>query len=218
MKDKVFSKFSTSFTVFCALLVFSTMTWSPPARAGGEPFIGEIIMFAGNFAPRGWALCDGQLLPIAQNAALFSILGTTYGGDGRTTFGLPEMRGRVPMHPGNGPGLTSRSLGQRSGVENVTLVTQQIPSHGHTATTTSTLRATSANGRVNAPAGNILANDGNDRIYNDRVAPDVSLSTAAIESTTSVADTGGNQSHTNVQPFTVVNFIIALQGTFPSRN
>ena len=218
MKDKVFSKFSTSFTVFCALLVFSTMTWSPPARAGADPFIGEIIMFGGNFAPRGWALCDGQLLSISSNSALFSILGTTYGGDGRTTFGLPDLRGRVPMHAGNGPGLSSRPLGQRSGVEIVTLTTNQIPAHNHTATTTSTLRATSANGTVNAPAGNILANDGNDRIYNDSVAPDVSLSTAAIESTTSVADTGGNQAHTNVQPYLVVNFIIALQGTFPSRN
>ena len=216
MKDKVFSR---SFTVFCALLVFSTsITWSRPARAGADPFIAEIIMFGGNFAPRGWALCDGQLLAISSNPALFSILGTTYGGDGRTTFGLPDLRGRVPMHAGSGPSLSSRQLGQRSGVEIVTLVTNQIPSHNHTATTTSTLRATSANGTVNAPAGNILANDGNDRIYNDSVAPDVSLSTAAIESTTSVADTGGNQSHTNVQPFTVVNFIIALQGTFPSRN
>ena len=96
-----------------------------------SPFIGQIIMFGGNFAPRGWALCDGQLLPISQNSALFSILGTTYGGDGRTSFGLPELRGRVAMHPGNGPGLSSRRLGERSGVETVTLGATQVPAHGH---------------------------------------------------------------------------------------
>ena len=101
-----------------------------------DPFIAEIIMFGGNFAPRGWAFCDGQLLSISSNSALFSILGTTYGGDGRTTFGLPDLRGRVAMHPGSGPGLTQRRLGEKSGMETVTLTTNQIPSHNHTATAT----------------------------------------------------------------------------------
>ena len=97
-----------------------------------EPFIGEISMFAGNFAPRGWAFCEGQLLPIAQNQSLFSILGTTYGGDGRTTFGLPDMRGRVSIHPGTGPGLTNYRLGNKGGSETTTLTTNQLPSHNHT--------------------------------------------------------------------------------------
>ncbi len=101
-----------------------------------SPFIGEILMFGGNFAPRSWAFCDGQLLSIAQNTALFSILGTTYGGDGRVTFGLPELRGRVAMHPGSGPGLTTRGLGEKGGTETVTLNTTQIPAHNHTATST----------------------------------------------------------------------------------
>ena len=96
-----------------------------------DPFIGEISLFASNFAPRGWALCDGQLLPISTNTALFALLGTTYGGDGRTTFGLPDLRGRLPVHAGTGPGLTQRRLGERSGVEQVTLSTTELPSHGH---------------------------------------------------------------------------------------
>ena len=103
-----------------------------PSRNSTEPFIAEIIMFAGNFAPRGWALCDGQLLPISQNSALFSILGTTYGGDGRTTFGLPDLRGRSPMHEGSGPGLSSRTLGSKTGSESNILNTNQLPSHTHT--------------------------------------------------------------------------------------
>ena len=218
MKVKVFSGFSTSFVVICALLTFSTgMSWSQSVKAQ-EPFIGEIVMFGGTFAPRGWAFCDGQLLSISQNTALFSILGTTYGGDGRTTFGLPDLRGRVPMHAGNGPGLSNRRLGEKSGAETVTLTSSQMPSHNHTATTDSTLGASSSGAStVNSPAGNVLANDGNDRIYKN-VEPDVLMRTSAIDSTTTVDDTGGGQAHTNVQPFQAVHFIIALQGIFPSRN
>ena len=188
-----------------------------------DPFIAEIIMFGGNFAPRGWALCDGQLLPIAQNSALFSILGTTYGGDGRTTFGLPDLRGRVPLHPGSGPGLSSRALGERAGAENVILATTQIPAHNHVATSTSTSAANAV-----APAGN--SNDAVDNFWADDVGvssgtyhsgpANETMNTGAVSTatTTAVADTGGSQAHTNVQPFLGVNFIIALTGTFPSRN
>ena len=171
-----------------------------------DPFIGQIVMFGGNFAPRGWALCDGQLLSIASDSALFSILGTTYGGDGRTTFGLPELRGRFAMHPGQGPGLTNRTLGQKSGTETVTLSETQIPSHTHQA------RAFNANGTQPLPAGHIWAQESEDaRVYSDQAA-DANLATAAIQ------NTGGGQAHNNVQPFQCVNFIIALVGVFPSRN
>ncbi|MGC4087610.1 MAG: tail fiber protein [Polyangiaceae bacterium] len=119
-----------------------------------EPFIGMIIVFAGNFAPRGWALCNGQLLPIAQNTALFSILGTTYGGDGRTTFALPDLRGRVPVHPGQGPGLSNYSLGQVSGTETVTLTTQNLPAHTHTFAPSCATTIPNAE----SPANNVPAN------------------------------------------------------------
>jgi microcystin-dependent protein len=225
MKGKIVSKFSKALLVVSGVATFGAgMTLSQPARAS-EPFLAEIIIFAGNFNPRGWLFCDGQLLQISQNSALFSLLGTTYGGDGRTTFGLPDLRGRVPMHEGTGPGLTSRRLGEKGGLETVNLTTAQMPSHTHaattTATTTSTLRATTDGGNTNVPTGNVLADDGNDRIYKN-VAPDTSMSAAAIDSattaSTTVGNTGGSQAHTNVQPYTVLNFIIATQGVFPSRN
>ena len=219
MKRKQVFRLNRSYSLLalCAVLTFGAGAWTTNARAGMDPFIGEIIMFGGNFAPRGWALCEGQLLPLNQNQALFAILGTTYGGDGRTTFGLPDLRGRVPMGNGNGPGLTSRGLGQKSGAENVTLTTAQIPSHTHTASTTSTLKATSNSGNTNAPAGNVLANDGNDRIYRNE-APNVDMSTAAIDSSTTLGNTGNGQAVNNMQPYQVVNFIIAVTGIFPSRN
>ena len=171
-----------------------------------DPFIGEIIMFGGNFAPRGWALCDGQLLPISQNTALFSILGTTYGGDGRTTFALPDLRGRVAIHEGNGPGLSDYRLGQKGGTEHVTLTTAQIPSHSHN------LGADSAAGTSNVPTNNILANTGGfDNEYSTN-NPNTNLKSSAI------SNTGGGQSHTNIQPYLAVNYIIALVGVFPSRS
>jgi microcystin-dependent protein len=175
-----------------------------------EPFIGEIVMFAGNFAPRGWALCDGQLLAISSNTALFSILGTTYGGDGRTTFGLPDLRGRAAMHPGTGPGLATRRLGEKGGVENVTLNETQIPAHNHTAT--GTVQAHAAGPDSESPTGNVLANA---ESYSTQTA---NTTMAADTVNVTVANTGGNQSHTNVQPYQCVNYIIALQGIFPSRS
>lgn len=172
-----------------------------------DPFLGEMVMFGGNFAPRGWALCDGQLLPISQYTALFSILGTTYGGDGRTTFGLPDLRGRVPMHPGNGPGLSSRSLGQRIGRETVTLSTANMPSHSHNLVSSSNTPDTPES--VNA----FLPSNGR---------RDPAIYASAIGTTTfmgaSISSTGGSQGFSIEQPSQCVNFIIALQGVFPSRS
>ena len=169
-----------------------------------EPFIGMIVMFGGNFAPRGWALCDGQLLPISQYTALFSILGTTYGGDGRTTFGLPDLRGRVPMHAGNGPGLSPRNLGQKSGTETVTLSDNQLPSHSHN------IGVTDEDGNTNEANGNVLANTVNNNYSSNGPA-----SSQILGGTTAV---GGNNPVNIVQPFQCVNYIIALTGIFPSRS
>lgn len=213
--------FSRLIAKLSIIITTGILTLSTQGVYAQEAFIGEIKMFAGNFAPRSYALTDGQLLSIAQNTALFSILGTTYGGDGRTTFALPDLRGRVPMHAGTGPGLTARTLGERGGVESVTLTTAQLPAHNHTAsaTTSATLHASNSAGTLNSPTGNVLADDGNDRIYSN-TAPNVTMSPAAITASTTVTinDTGGNQPHINMQPYTVINFIICLQGIFPSRN
>ena len=174
-----------------------------------EPFIAEIRIFAGNFAPRGWAFCDGQLLPVSQNTALFSLIGTTYGGDGRTTTALPNLQGRAPMHPGRGPGLTARRLGEKVGVETVTLSEAQIPSHSHTA------RAASAIGNVGLGPGttNSMGGAGGGSAYQANISANlVDLASSTLSTT------GGSQSHTNVQPYLTLNFIIALQGLYPSRS
>ena len=172
-----------------------------------EPFIGEIRMVGFNFAPRGWALCDGQLLAIAQNTALFSLLGTIYGGDGRTTFGLPDLRSRVPMHAGTGPGLTPRQLGAKFGLETVTLNVTQLPAHTHAA------QASSGSGNANSPIGRIWSKDAGvqSATYTGN-APDGSMAANAI------ANAGGGQAHDNMPPVQVVNFVIALVGLYPSRN
>lgn len=169
-----------------------------------EPFVGEIRMFAGNFAPRGWAFCDGQLLAVSQNDALFSLLGTIYGGDGRTTFGLPDLRGRIPIHAGTGPGLSPRRLGAKFGTEEETLTVNQLPSHTHP------LQASSQNTLQASPQGNVLGQPTSIDLY--RVtAPDADLSTSSI------TGVGGSRSHSNLMPFLCVNFIIALFGIYPSR-
>ena len=168
-----------------------------------EPFTGEIKMFAGNFAPRGWAFCDGQLLAISQNDALFSLLGTIYGGDGRTTYGLPDLRGRIPIHAGNGPGLSSRRLGAKGGAEKVTLTVNQLPSHGHQQQGTSS-DATSKN-----PAGGLPA-----RAVSAAYAPPGSPVQLSGQS---ASDTGGSRDHANLMPYLCVHFIIALFGIYPSR-
>jgi microcystin-dependent protein len=169
-----------------------------------EPFVGEIRMFAGNFAPRGWALCDGQLLAVAQNDALFALFGTLYGGDGRTTFGLPELRGRIPIHAGSGPGLSTRALGQRSGSETATVSANQLPSHTHA------FFATTNAAEDTAPAGHAAATATGADLYGS--------GTPILMSAEGTTNTGGGQSHANVMPFLCVNFIVSLTGIFPSRN
>ncbi|HJV91347.1 MAG TPA: tail fiber protein [Holophagaceae bacterium] len=176
-----------------------------------EPFIGEIRMFCGNFAPTGWALCDGQLMAIAQNSALFSILGTTFGGNGQTTFGLPDLRGRVPMHPGQGPGLSPRVLGEVAGTEAVTLLQPQIPTHSHT------LNAANSQAGADSPTNGLLAQS-----FDQNANTSVSTYAAGNPNTTlspaSIGSAGGSQPHENLQPYTCVNFIIALEGVYPSRS
>ena len=197
------------------ILSFTTIT----ARAQQDPFIGQISMFAGNFAPRGWAFCNGQLLSIASNTALFSILGTTYGGDGRTTFALPDLRGRVPMHAGQGPGLSHRILGQRVGTEVNTLNISQLPSHTHTATTSGnvTIAVSTETGEEINPNGQYLASGNN--FYIDSPTPNANLLGASINNlNTTIGDTGSGQAVNNMQPSTTIHFIIATQGIYPSRN
>ena len=185
------------------------MTLLPTQVRADTPFIGEIRLFGGNFAPRGFLFCDGALLPIAQNTALFSILGTTYGGDGRTTFGLPDLRGRTPIGPGSGPGLTNRRLGEKLGQETVALTSiSQLASHSHpmVATTDSSTSMMPGGNLASSPPG-LLGT----RIYAD--GPQNTTMNAAA-----VGSTGSSLAHNNMQPFLALNYIIAIQGVFPSRN
>ena len=171
-----------------------------------EPFVGEIKMFAGNFAPRSWAFCDGQLLSVNQNDALFSLLGTIYGGDGRTTFGLPDLRGRVPVHLGQGPGLSDRRIGAKSGAESVAVTADQLPVHAHA------VQGSSDFGADTSPANNVLGTAAGSNLYNAADSSPVAMDPAA-----SLA-TGNGQAHANVMPFLCLHFIIALFGIYPSRN
>lgn len=173
-----------------------------------EPFLGQLMIVGFNFPPRGWAFCDGQILPISQNQSLYSLLGTTYGGDGRTTFALPDLRSRRPIHVGHGPGLSNYSWGQRGGAETVTLTTSQIPSHNHT------LNAYGNDADALSPANHVWAKDptGSIATYsNSTTAAHVPMNA------NSVSAAGGSISHTNLQPFIALYFCIALQGIFPSR-
>ncbi|MGJ8678059.1 MAG: phage tail protein [Akkermansiaceae bacterium] len=195
------------------------------------PFIAQIMMFGGNFAPRGWAFCDGQLLAISSNTALFSLIGTYYGGDGRTTFALPDLRGRVPIHPGNGPGLSSYQIGQKGGGESKILTGSNIPSHTHPATSTAVntvthdlTMKTSSEAEERSPDGLVLAATAAS-IYGEAGAGLMETGAVAgtITATTEVTTTVGNNPGGNIpieiiQPFSCVNFIIALQGVFPSRS
>jgi len=170
-----------------------------------EPFVGEIRMFAGNFAPRGWALCDGQLLAVSQNDALFSLLGTIYGGDGRTTFGLPDLRGRIPIHAGSGPGLSQRRLGAKGGSEKETLTVNQLPSHSHPP------QFSTASSIENNPENEVVGNSPTVRIFRP-AETDQNMKSEAITSI------GGSRSHSNLMPFLCINYIIALFGIYPSRH
>ncbi len=188
-----------------------------------EPFLGEINLFAGNFAPRGWALCRGQLLPIGSNTALFALIGTTYGGDGRVTFALPNLQGRVPIGAGAGPGLTRRVQGSRGGDEIVTLSTAQIPSHTHGVTLTPELGASTGNADSHEPSPTtvlavptVQGAPGLNAYSSLPLPPDTDIEGASA--TVVASATGGGQSHTNMAPFNVLNYIIALIGVFPSRD
>lgn len=170
-----------------------------------EPFLAEVRMVGFNFAPRGWAFCDGQILPINQNQSLYSLLGTTYGGDGRTSFALPDLRGRAPIHVGRSNGGESHQLGQKSGEEGHTLGVNEIPGHDHR------LRASSADANDSTPGGNVLARSTVPEAYRE------ATNLGDMRSGT-VANTGGGQAHENMQPYLALNFCIALRGLFPSRN
>jgi microcystin-dependent protein len=163
-----------------------------------QPYVGEIRMFAGNFAPAGWMFCEGQLLPISENETLFQLIGTTYGGDGESTFALPDLRGRLPLHLGNG-----FQLAQTGGAEEVTLTTQQISAHTHA------LMASTAPGTQNAPSNNVTASSPSVTLYTGDVT-DSNMAAGAV------SGTGGSQPHTNFQPYLCVDFIISLFGIFPS--
>ena len=196
-----------------------------------EGTIGEIRMFAGNFAPRYWAYCDGRLISISSNTAFFSILGTTYGGNGSTTFAVPDLRGRVAVGTGTGNGLSTVQLGQMSGTETVTLLSTQIPAHTHTAIAgtggsgTATLNAVTANGNTQSPSGNYLAASrtasvasyiasGTTAAMN---AGSITLSNITAGAPT-IGITGGSQPHSNMQPYLGMNYVICMMGIFPSRD
>ena len=169
-----------------------------------DPFVAEIRIFPFNFAPRGWAWCDGQLLPLSQNTALFSLLGTTYGGNGKSNFALPDLQGRAPMHPGQGPGLSLHDLGETGGSETVTLLESEIPAHSHA------LVASQADGVERTPNGQLLATGIGISAY-QTPGPLTQLSPNGL------APAGGDQPHNNLQPYLTFYFCIALQGVFPPR-
>jgi microcystin-dependent protein len=171
-----------------------------------DPYVAEIRMFAGNFPPNGWAFCNGQLLPISQNTALFSLLGTNYGGDGRTNFGLPDLRMRAPLHPGTGPGLSQRFLGESGGEASHTLLNSEMPAHSHG------VQASSAAATTTGANGNMLAtvNAPNPPYHDPSAMADMGPGV--------LSSTGGGAPHNNMQPYQAVSFIIALQGIFPPRS
>jgi len=170
-----------------------------------DPFVAEIRIFPFNFAPKGWAFCDGQLLPLSQNTALFSLLGTTYGGDGKSNFALPDMQGNAPMHPGQGPGLSLHDLGETGGSETVSLLESEIPSHSHNVT------ASSQDGTDNHPVNNYPAQGVGINLYVNAGTTPVNMNDNAL------SPAGGDQPHNNMQPYLTLNFCIALQGVYPPR-
>jgi microcystin-dependent protein len=173
-----------------------------------DPFVAEIRMFPFNFAPKGWAFCDGQILPLSQNTALFSLLGTTYGGDGKSNFALPNLQGNVPMHPGQGTGLSEHFLGEAAGEETVTLIQAEMPAHSHA------FQATTQPGEDPAPAPTeALGRSVGGNLYQTNAAQNI-VQLAA----TAAAPAGGSQPHNNLQPYLTLNFNIALQGVYPPRS
>ena len=171
-----------------------------------DPFVAEIRIFPFNFAPKGWAFCNGQLMPISQNTALFSLLGTTYGGDGRSTFALPNLQGSAPMHPGQGPGLSLHDLGETGGSETVTLIVSEMPAHAHAMMASTQPGEDSTPGPAEALARSVGAS-----LYQTTTTPVVAMSPNAM------APAGGDFPHNNLMPYLTLNFCIALQGVFPPR-
>jgi microcystin-dependent protein len=170
-----------------------------------QPFVGEIRMFGGSFAPAGWAFCSGQIMPISENDTLFNLIGTTYGGDGQETFGLPDLQGRIPIHAGQGSGLSPYILGEKAGTENVTLTTQQLPNHSHT------VLASADPASSTQAAGNITAATNQLKIYTENA-------TSKVFAPNTLSVVGGSQPHENMMPFLVITFIISLFGIFPTQN
>jgi len=170
------------------------------------PFVAEIRIFPFNFPPKGWAFCDGQILAISQNTALFSLLGTTYGGDGKSNFALPNLQGSAPMSPGQGPGLSLHDLGETGGSDTVTLLQSELPQHGHT------LQGIAPAANRTSPVGNAFARASAGSPYGTATSPLVALSDQAV------APSGGGQPHNNMQPYLTLNFCIALQGVYPPRS
>ena len=170
-----------------------------------QPFIGEIRMFGGNFAPAGWAFCNGQLMPISENDALFTLIGTTYGGDGQETFGLPDLQGRIPLHAGQGPGISQTyQLGEKAGTESVTLTVNQLPNHTHTLIGSSDIATDPG------PNGDMLATS-------SLLQPYVGIAPDAFMAANAIGPVGGSQPHDNMMPYLTVSFIISLFGIFPSQ-
>jgi microcystin-dependent protein len=171
-----------------------------------EPYLGQITLVAFNFAPVGWAFCNGQLLPIDQYTALFSLLGTTYGGDGQTTFALPDLRSRIPLHQGQGSGTSNYTMGQSGGTEQVTLTSDQVPSHTHQA------QCFTGASNSQSPVNGVWAQASNDQPYKASAVGTASMASGAI------GPAGGNQPHPNLIAFQALNYIIALEGIYPSQN
>lgn len=208
MKKKIFALASAFLAGFGAC--------APAFAQGDEPYLGQIIWTGFNFCPRGWTPANGALLPISQYTALFSLLGTTYGGNGQSTFALPDLRGRVTLGPGQGPGLPNHVLGEQAGAESTTLLESQMPQHTHSASGGVVARASSGAGNTTAPGGNVLASGGTTRAYAPGPA-DVDMAADSVSAQTTLGVAGGSQPFNNVQPVLTMTACIALEGVYPPR-
>jgi microcystin-dependent protein len=195
----------------------STLAVNPTPASISTGTIGQITMFAGNFAPAGWAFCQGQILPISSYDALFSILGTTYGGDGRTTFALPDLRGRVPISAGQGPGLSNRNLGSKGGEETTSLKTSQMPSHTHNISNSATIKCSASAGTSSDPQNGFPARNAAD-IPHYTTSGSKYMAADNVEVTSTAGTSGQGQSHNTMQPFLTINYIICINGDYPSRS
>lgn len=199
---------------FAALTSLSGFTTNASAQ---ECFLGEIRQFGFNFAPRGYALAQGQILPINQNQSLYSLYGTTYGGDGRTSFALPDLRGRSAMGVGTGPGLSPASLGSKKGIVGTVLKAENLPSHTHSATTATVINANGSRGNSSSPTGNVISDGNRDDLYQS-ADPIVPMAPTSAVSVTSISPAGGGDPSNNRQPYLGTNYSVCIQGLFPSRN